>query len=341
MLLKKILVTGGAGYIGSHTCVALANAGYEPVILDNFSNSDPTVLERLSKILSYHPKFIQGDIRDKKLLKRIFQEHTFTAVIHFAGLKAVGESIEKPLEYYDINVAGSLILFQAMQDAGLKKLIFSSSAAVYSSSNTSPMNELASRRAANPYGHSKLIVEDILANLVQTSSDWNITCLRYFNPIGAHPSGLIGERPSGIPNNLMPYLTQVVAGLREKLFIFGNDYPTPDGTAIRDYIHVMDLAEGHIAALKNLKPGLKTFNLGTGRGSSVLELVHAFETATGEQVPYEIVARRAGDVPACWADPTSAQKQLNWKAKNNLTTMCCDSWHWQISSDKISETVSP
>ena len=334
---KIILVTGGAGYIGSHTCVALAQAGYRPLILDNFSNSDISILDRLTKLMGKRPTCIQGDIRDAALLKKIFQEHECASVIHFAGLKAVGESVEEPLKYYEVNVTGSLTLLAEMMQAGVQKIIFSSSAAVYGEKEKPPLKEHSSLHPINPYGRSKLMVEEILEDFHRANPASSIVRLRYFNPIGAHPSGLLGETPSGIPNNLMPYMTQVAVGLRKKLSIFGNDYPTSDGTAVRDYIHVMDLAEGHVAALKKAEEssGLWTFNLGTGRGSSVLEMVHAFESASGKKIPYEIVARRAGDVPACWADPSAAQEQLKWKATRDLPTMCADSWNWQVlSSDK-------
>lgn len=326
-----ILITGGAGYIGSHTCVALAQAGYTPLILDNFSNSNLLVLDRLEVLMQERPLWIEGDIRDSTLLNKIFREHECLGVIHFAGLKAVGESMSQPLEYYDVNVTGSVTLLTAMQKAKVKKLIFSSSAAVYGASSALPIQENATREVVNPYGRSKLIVEDILEDLHHAAPDWSIARLRYFNPIGAHSSGLIGEAPQGVPNNLMPYIAQVAVGLRKKLSIFGDDYPTPDGTALRDYIHVMDLAEGHVAALKHCEklPGMLTLNLGTGTGTSVLQLVSAFEAASGQKISYEINARRAGDVAACWADPGAAAEKINWKAIRNLQTMCQDSWRWQ------------
>jgi UDP-glucose 4-epimerase len=331
---KIILVTGGAGYIGSHTCVALTQAGYRPLILDNFSNSTTSVIDRLAALMGGAPLCVEGDIRDAALIEKIFHDYSCESVIHFAGLKAVGESVEQPLKYYDVNVAGSLTLFAVMKDFGIKHLIFSSSAAVYGEEKEPPLHEESLLHPVNPYGRSKLIVEEILEDLYHTDSHSSIVRLRYFNPIGAHPSGLIGETPSGVPNNLMPYITQVAVGIRKQLSIFGNDYPTVDGTAVRDYIHVMDLAEGHVAALQKTErsSGLYTFNLGTGRGSSVLEIVEAFEAATGKKIPYEIVARRPGDVAACWADSTSAQKQLGWKATRDLRTMCADSWNWQILS---------
>jgi UDP-glucose 4-epimerase len=331
---QTILVTGGAGYIGSHTCVALAQAGYTPLILDNFSNSDPSVVDRLTRLLGQPLLCVSGDIRDAAVLKKIFREHECASVIHFAGLKAVGESVADPLHYYEVNVAGSLTLLTEMIRAGIQNFIFSSSAAVYGEKEKPPLKEQSLLHPINPYGRSKLMVEEIVEDLHRAHAISSIVRLRYFNPIGAHPSGFIGETPRGMPNNLMPYMTQVAAGLRQKLFIFGNDYPTHDGTAVRDYIHVMDLAEGHVAALQKAEhsSGLWTFNLGTGRGSSVLEMVHAFETASGKKIPYEIVARRAGDVPACWADPTDAEEQLGWRARRDLQRMCADSWNWQFLS---------
>ena len=330
---KVILITGGAGYIGSHTCVALCEAGYTPLILDNFSNSTPAVLDRLEILMKERPLWIEGDIRDAALLNKIFQDYDCSGVIHFAGLKAVGESMSQPLNYYDVNVGGSITLLTAMQHAGVKNFIFSSSAAVYGASSALPIQENAARSAVNPYGRSKLMVEDILQDIHHALPDWSIARLRYFNPIGAHPSGLIGEAPAGIPNNIMPYIAQVATGVREQLSIFGGDYPTPDGTALRDYIHVMDLAEGHVAALKQCEqsPGIMTLNLGTGRETSVLQLVHAFEAASEKKIPFEIVARRAGDVAACWADPAAAAEMIHWKATRNLETMCRDSWQWQQS----------
>ncbi len=334
MSKQTILVTGGAGYIGSHTCVALAQAGYTPLILDNFSNSDPSVVDRLTRLLGQPLLCVSGDIRDAAVLKKIFREHECASVIHFAGLKAVGESVADPLHYYEVNVAGSLTLLTEMIRAGIQNFIFSSSAAVYGEKEKPPLKEQSLLHPINPYGRSKLMVEEIVEDLHRAHAISSIVRLRYFNPIGAHPSGFIGETPRGMPNNLMPYMTQVAAGLRQKLFIFGNDYPTHDGTAVRDYIHVMDLAEGHVAALQKAEhsSGLWTFNLGTGRGSSVLEMVHAFETASGKKIPYEIVARRAGDVPACWADPTDAEEQLGWRARRDLQRMCADSWNWQFLS---------
>lgn len=326
-----ILVTGGAGFIGSHTCAALAQAGYPTLILDNLSNSRPSVLDRLESICGMRPQFIKGDVRDTTMLGGIFKRYNIAAVIHFAGLKAVGESVAKPLDYYDNNVHGTLNLLAAMRHAGVKTFIFSSSATVYGDPASVPIKEDATRSATNPYGRSKLMVEDILADLSYAEPDWGIARLRYFNPVGAHESGMIGEDPQGIPNNLMPFITQVAIGRREKLLVFGDDYPTTDGTGMRDYIHVMDLAEGHVAALKYCQQsgGLFTTNLGTGQGYSVLQMVRAFEVASQRPVPFEIVARRPGDIAKCWADPGYAEKTLGWKAQRGLDQMCVDSWHWQ------------
>lgn len=329
--MKKILVTGGTGYIGSHTCLALIEAGWDVCLLDNLSNSHAAVLPRLEKIANKNISFIQGDIRDEALLKKIFSENTFDAVIHFAGLKAVGKSIEKPLEYFDVNVNGTIQLVKAMQQTTVRTFIFSSSATVYGNTKVVPITENADCTPTNPYGQSKKMVEQILENLAQSDSSWKIALLRYFNPIGAHPSGLIGEDPHDIPNNLMPYLTQVAIGKRKKLSVFGKDYPTPDGTGVRDYIHVVDLADGHVAALNYFekKEGLLTLNLGTGKGCSVLELISAFEKMTGRHIPYEIVARRSGDIAQAWADVTLANQLLNWQAKKNIDDMCLDAWRWQ------------
>lgn len=331
MTKKTILITGGAGYIGSHTCVALCEAGYTPVIFDNFCNSSISVIQKIEALTKKSLAVIQGDIRDESLLQRVLEDYPCEAVIHFAGLKAVGDSVADPLKYYDVNVGGSLTLLRVMEKAKVKKLVFSSSAAVYGTAKELPIKESAPCSPVNPYGRSKFIVEEMLTDLVKADPDWSVTCLRYFNPIGAHPSGLIGERPQGVPSNLMPYLTQTAAGLRKELSIFGDDYPTQDGSAVRDYIHVMDLAEGHVASLQHLlgKKGMITLNLGTGKGYSVLEMVAAFEKATGEKVPCKIVPRRTGDVAACWADPTAAERALAWKAERDLETMCRDSWRWQ------------
>lgn len=329
-----IFVTGGTGYIGSHTCVALAQTGHEIVILDNFSNSRARVIDRLEELCGKRPHFIQGDVRAGALLDQIFADHPIRAVIHFAGLKAVGESVVKPLEYYDSNVRGTLELLAAMRRAGVRTLVFSSSATVYGAPASLPIREDFPRSATNPYGRSKLIIEDILADLHHAEPDWRIARLRYFNPVGAHESGLIGEDPQGIPNNLMPYIAQVASGQREFLNVFGNDYPTPDGTGIRDYIHVADLADGHIAALNylNEKRGLITVNLGTGRGYSVLEMVKAFEHASGRPIPYRFTSRRPGDTAQCWADPTSAEELLGWNTRRALDAMCADAWRWEVSN---------
>ena len=327
----KILVTGGLGYIGSHTCVELIKAGHEPVALDNLSNTSTDVLGRVERITGKLMQFIEADIRDSAALDAAFGAHDFGAVIHFAGLKAVGESVEQPLRYYDNNVSGSVALFEAMQRAGVKTLVFSSSATVYGDPATVPIREDFPLSATNPYGRSKLMIEDILRDLHLSDPSWRIALLRYFNPVGAHESGLIGEEPNGIPNNLLPYIAQVAEGRREKLSVYGGDYPTPDGTGLRDYIHVVDLADGHVKTLTKLAtaPGIVTYNLGTGRGNSVLEMVRAFEQACGKSVPYQIVARRPGDIAACYADPSFAQSELGWKAERDVAQMCADSWRWQ------------
>ncbi len=327
----KILVTGGLGYIGSHTCVELIKAGHEPVALDNLSNTTTSVLGRVERITGTPMAFIEADIRDGAALDAAFAAHQFGAVIHFAGLKAVGESVEQPLRYYDNNVAGSVTLFEAMQRAGVKTLVFSSSATVYGDPASVPIREDFPLSATNPYGRSKLIIEDILRDLFASDSSWRIALLRYFNPVGAHESGLIGEEPNGIPNNLMPYIAQVAEGRRAALSVYGSDYPTPDGTGLRDYIHVVDLADGHVKTLTKLAtaPGVVTYNLGTGRGNSVLEMVGAFERASGKSVPYQIVARRPGDIAACYADPSLAERELGWKAERDVAQMCADSWRWQ------------
>ncbi|MBC7684022.1 MAG: UDP-glucose 4-epimerase GalE [Bdellovibrionales bacterium] len=327
----KILVTGGLGYIGSHTCVELIKAGHEPVALDNLSNTTVAVAERVRAITGQPLPYIVADIRDSAALDAAFAAHAFEAVIHFAGLKAVGESVQQPLRYYDNNVAGSVALFEAMQRSGVKTLVFSSSATVYGDPHTVPIREDFPLSATNPYGRSKLIIEDILRDLIKADPSWRIALLRYFNPVGAHESGLIGEEPNGIPNNLVPYIAQVADGRREQLSVYGNDYPTPDGTGLRDYIHVVDLADGHVKTLSKLAtgPGIVTYNLGTGRGNSVLEMVRAFESACGKRVPYQIVARRPGDIAACYADPSLAERELGWKAERNVAQMCTDSWRWQ------------
>ena len=326
-----ILVTGGTGYIGSHACVVLMQAGYEVVIVDNLSNSRRDVVDRIARIVGRSPVFIEGDVRDKTLVSRLLRERSVSAAIHFAGLKAVGESVAQPLRYYDCNVGGAIALCEAMAEAGVKNLIFSSSATVYGDPASVPIREDFPTGATNPYGRSKLMIEDVLADMHKSDASWRIARLRYFNPVGAHESGLIGEDPSGIPNNLMPYVAQVASGQRERLSVYGNDYPTRDGTGIRDYIHVVDLAEGHLAALRYLedKGGLLTVNLGTGRGCSVLDMVAAFEKASGRPIPYQIVDRRPGDIAECWADPAAAEKLLGWRATRDVEAMCRDTWRWQ------------
>lgn len=332
----RILVTGGAGYIGSHTCVELLQAGYEVVVFDNLSNASPVALERVAQITGKAPTFIQADIRDKTALTRTFAQQPMDAVIHFAGLKAVGESVAQPLAYYDNNVVGTLRLLEAMGEAGVKTLVFSSSATVYGDPREVPIREDFPLSATNPYGRSKLIIEDILRDLYRADPRWNLALLRYFNPVGAHESGLIGENPNGTPNNLMPYVSQVAIGLRPEVSVFGNDYPTPDGTGVRDYIHVVDLAKGHLAALGALKPlrseaagQLLTVNLGTGQGYSVLDMIHAFEEASGRPIPYRITPRRPGDIATCYADPSLAKRLLGWQAELGLARMCQDAWRWQ------------
>jgi len=326
-----ILVTGGAGYIGSHTCVELMQAGHEVVVLDNLSNADRGVLERVARIAGKAPQFVEGDVRDRATLRKVFSQHAIASVIHFAGLKAVGESVAQPLRYYDNNVSGSVALFETMAEFGVKSLVFSSSATVYGDPASVPIFEHFPLSATNAYGRSKLMIEEILRDLHRADPSWRIALLRYFNPVGAHESGLIGEQPNGIPNNLLPYVSQVAAGERECLSVFGNDYPTPDGTGLRDYIHVVDLALGHLKTLSRLAtgPGIYTYNLGTGRGYSVLEMVRAFEAASGRPVPYKIVDRRPGDIAACYADASLAERELGWKAERNVEQMCVDAWRWQ------------
>ncbi|MCG3721435.1 UDP-glucose 4-epimerase GalE [Vibrio cincinnatiensis] len=327
----KVLVTGGMGYIGSHTCIQMIQAGMTPIIMDNLYNSKSTVLDRIEKVSGVRPTFILGDIRDKTHLVEILTRHQIESVIHFAGLKAVGESVQKPLEYYDTNVNGTLVLVAAMREAGVKSLVFSSSATVYGDPASVPITESFPTSATNPYGRSKLMVEECLTDFQKANPDWSITLLRYFNPVGSHPSGELGEDPQGIPNNLMPFISQVAVGRREYLSVFGSDYPTKDGTGVRDYIHVMDLADGHIAALRNVgrHAGLHIFNLGTGKGYSVLDMVHAFELASQKNVPYQLVERRPGDIAECWADPTKARQELGWQATLTLQEMTEDTWRWQ------------
>jgi UDP-glucose 4-epimerase len=327
----KILVTGGAGYIGSHTCFELLAAGCEVVVLDNLSNARQESLRRVAEITGRAPSFVRGDVRDESALRQVFAGHRIEAVIHFAGLKAVGESVEQPLRYYDNNVNGSLCLLRAMDAAGVRRLVFSSSATVYGDPYAVPIREDFLLSVTNPYGLSKLMVEDILRDLCLSDPRWQVALLRYFNPVGAHESGLIGEDPNGIPNNLMPFVSQVAIGKRPEVVVFGNDYPTPDGTGVRDYIHVVDLARGHLKALDALRntQGALTINLGTGRGYSVLEMIKAFSLACGRELPYRIAARRPGDVAACYADPSLAAEVLGWRAERNIEQMCADSWRWQ------------
>ena len=333
----KILVTGGAGYIGSHTQVELLQAGHEVVCLDNLSNSSPRVQERVEELTGGRVPFYRADVRDRAALEQVFSEHRFDCVIHFAGLKAVGESVGKPWEYYENNVGGTLTLTDVMRRSGCKSIIFSSSATVYGDPAEIPITEDCPKgRCTNPYGWTKWMQEEILRDLYTADlkngdkDPWRVVILRYFNPIGAHPSGLLGEDPSGVPNNLMPYITQVAVGKLEKLHVFGNDYDTPDGTGVRDYIHVMDLARGHAAALQAIRAGgVEVFNLGTGRGYSVLELVAAFEAASGVKIPYVIDPRRPGDIAVCYADPKKAERVLGWRAERDLGDMCRDSWNWQ------------
>lgn len=336
---NKILVTGGAGYIGSHTCIALHQAGYDVVVYDNLSNSSIEAINRASKLAGQPIEFIEGDIRDAKLLKQVFAEHGFFGVIHFAGLKAVGESVAKPLLYYNNNVSGTIILLEVMAEANVKNLVFSSSATVYGDPEVLPIDETSPRSCTNPYGQSKLTVEHILEDLAATNDGWNLIPLRYFNPVGAHSSGQIGEDPNDIPNNLMPYISQVAVGKLEKLSIFGNDYSTVDGTGVRDFIHVTDLAQGHVAALNYLQQqvslsqtnsvGFLPINLGTGKGTSVLELVNAFSEVSGQDIPYQFSARRAGDIASCYASADKAKQLLGWEAKLSITEMCQDTWRWQ------------
>ena len=327
----RVLLTGGAGYIGSHTAVECLSAGHDIVVVDNLANSSVKALDRVAQIAGRSLDFVEADIRDRTALKTLFARHRIDAVIHFAGLKAVGESVEKPLLYYDNNIGGSIVLFEEMAAAGVRALVFSSSATVYGDPATVPITEEFPLSATNPYGRSKLFIEDMLRDVSRAEAGWKIALLRYFNPVGAHESGLIGEDPRGIPNNLMPFVAQVAVGRREQLSVFGGDYPTPDGTGVRDYIHVVDLARGHVAALAKLADldGVGTWNLGTGRGVSVLELVRAFEAASGRPVPYRIVDRRAGDVAQCWADPSRAERELGWRAEYDLARMCADAWRWQ------------
>ena len=333
--MSTILVTGGAGFIGSHTCVELLESGYDVVVIDNLSNACEESLKRVEKITGKTLKFYKGDIADKELMDKILTENDIYAVIHFAGLKAVGESVQKPLEYYTNNISGTLAMCDVMRKHGVKNIIFSSSATVYGDPAEIPITEKCPKgQCTNPYGWTKSMLEQILTDIQKADPEWNVILLRYFNPIGAHKSGKIGENPNGIPNNLMPYITQVAVGKLKCLGVFGDDYDTPDGTCIRDYIHVCDLADGHVKAVEKLKcnPGIEIYNLGTGKGSSVLDVVKTFEKASGVKIPYEMKPRRAGDVPVNYCDATKAEKELGWKAKRDLFDMCEDSWRWQKSN---------
>ena len=341
---NKILVTGGVGYIGSHTCIALHEAGYDVVVYDNLSNSSREAVNRLSSLIGQPIDFVEGDIRDVDLLRQVFSNNQFFGVIHFAGLKAVGESVAQPLKYYDNNVSGTIALLEVMAEYDVKNLVFSSSATVYGDPESLPIDERSKRSCTNPYGQSKLTVEHILEDLAVSDESWNLIPLRYFNPVGAHPSGQIGEDPNDIPNNLMPYISQVAVGKLPKLSIFGDDYPTIDGTGVRDFIHVTDLAQGHVAALSYLKQqtsleehssnkknsiGFLPINLGTGKGTSVLELVAAFSKVSEQDIPYQFVSRRAGDIASCYASADKARELLGWQAQLSITDMCQDSWRWQ------------
>ena len=330
----KVLVTGGAGYIGSHTVILLIEAGYEVVIFDNFSNASKESISRVEKITQTSVEIIEGDIRNRNDLEKVFQDHTINTVIHFAGLKAVGESVEQPLRYYDNNVNGTAVLCEVMAKHQCKSIVFSSSATVYGDPHQNPIKEDFPTFATNPYGRTKLFVEEMLRDLYISDNEWKVVLLRYFNPVGAHVSGTIGEDPNGIPNNLMPFIAQTAVGKREYLSIFGGDYETHDGTGVRDYIHVVDLADGHVKALGHMKEfnEVMTINLGTGKGFSVLDMVKAFEKATGQQIPYKIVSRRAGDIATCYADPSYAKKVLGWESTRSIEEMCKDSWRWQSNN---------
>ncbi|WP_298012628.1 UDP-glucose 4-epimerase GalE [uncultured Castellaniella sp.] len=327
-----LLITGGAGYIGSHTVLEFLSTGQDVLVLDNLSNSSRESLARVAALTGRTPGFVQGDVRDRALLDRLFEQHAISGVVHFAGLKAVGESVRDPLRYYDNNVGGTLTLCRAMAAAGVHRLVFSSSATVYGDPTVMPITEdCPTGRPANPYGRSKLMVEQLLQDLAAADPRWSIALLRYFNPVGAHASGRIGEDPHGIPNNLLPYISQVAVGRLERVSVFGHDYPTPDGTGVRDYIHVVDLALGHLAALSYLRrhPGAHVWNLGTGAGYSVLDMIRAFETACGRPIPYALAPRRPGDVAACWSDPAKARRDLGWQAQRGLEQMMADTWRWQ------------
>lgn len=331
---QLILVTGGAGYIGSHTCTVLIEAGFKVVVVDNLSNSSVQSISRVEQITGVKIPFIKADLGDENAINKIFSQYKINCVIHFAGLKAVGESIKLPLRYYDNNITGTINLCKAMQKFACKTLVFSSSATVYGNPHQLPITEDFPLSATNPYGQSKLIIESILADIFTADPTWRIARLRYFNPVGAHPSGLIGEDPNGIPNNLMPYIASVAIGKQDKVLVFGDDYNTSDGTGVRDYIHIMDLATGHLQAIQTLqqKPQLLTVNLGTGKGYSVLEMIKAFEIAAAKPIPYKIVARRQGDIAACYANADLAKKLLNWQTHHNLASMCKDTWHWQTNN---------
>lgn len=330
----KILVTGGAGYIGSHTCVELLNAGYEIIVVDNLSNSKEESLKRVKEITGKTLEFYKVDLLDRDALRAVFAKTKIDAVIHFAGFKAVGESVQIPLKYYHNNITGTLMLCEVMKEYEVKNIVFSSSATVYGDPHRVPITEDFPLSATNPYGRTKLMIEDILRDLHVSDNLMNIAILRYFNPVGSHKSGRIGESPNDIPNNLMPYISQVAVGKLSMLSVFGSDYPTPDGTGVRDYIHIVDLAIGHLAALKKLdaKPGIVTYNLGTGRGYSVLEMVKAFEKASGKNIPYRITARRPGDIAACYADPSKAKREMGWSAVRDIDEMCADTWRWQSAN---------
>lgn len=330
-MTRTVLVTGGAGYIGSHVCVELLEQGHEVVVIDNLCNGSPVALQRVEEITGRSLGFVRADVRDTAAVEAVLGKYAVDAVIHFAALKAVGESVAMPLAYYDNNISGALSLLQAMAAAGVKDLVFSSSATVYGDPQSNPIREDFPLSATNPYGRTKLMIEEVLRDLGASDEHWNISILRYFNPAGAHPSGRIGEHPSGVPNNLMPYIAQTASGLRDCLAVFGDDYPTRDGTGVRDYIHVVDLARGHLSALDKLaqQPGVITHNLGTGTGYSVLEMVAAFEQACGKSIPYRVEPRRPGDIAECFADPTLARTELAWSARKDLAAMCADSWRWQ------------
>ena len=337
--MSRILVTGGAGFIGSHAVVELLNSGEDVVIVDNFVNSSPEVLERVKKITGKEFGFYEVDLLNEEKLEKVFAENEIEAVIHFAGLKAVGESVQKPIEYYHNNITGTLILLKVMKKYGCKKIVFSSSATVYGNPKELPIKENFPLSTTNPYGSTKLMIEQILQDVVVSDKDFSVAILRYFNPIGAHESGLIGEVPNGIPNNIMPYIMGVATGKYEELTVFGGDYPTPDGTGVRDYIHVVDLAKGHLKALDKIRneKGVQIYNLGTGKGYSVLELIKTFEKVNDIKVKYKIGARRPGDIPACYADPSKAEKELNWKAEKGVEEMCRDSWNFAVKNNKMEE----